>query len=106
MASLGRQFVVGDFETSVGREITGVFDAEGRVYCPSPYDLPRDPYKVAWFAVNMLAAMIDTELITDEYFSGRQGDALTFREGLKDLQNNISFFSKISMVRQPPWSVV
>jgi hypothetical protein len=106
IGSRGRQFVVGEFSNKGGgRRIAGIFDNKGRVFLPNPYDIPEDPYKVALFAAHMLEMMLDTKLISYEYFERGETDWYQFKERIMDLRNNIPFFSKIRMERQPPPSI-
>ncbi len=93
----GCRLIVGNFQLQPGREISGVLDEEGRVYRPHPYDIPRDPHKLSLFSVHLLEAMIDSGLITDEYFSGREGDVLDFHSHLMHLRNNMGRCSGVPM---------
>ncbi len=95
----GRRLIGGDFSSSVGRRMGNIVDNQGRVFEPNPYDIPQNPHKIGHFSVTMLLAMIDTGLLTEEFFATRE-EYFAFRGHLTTLRNVMGFFSGISIEKQ------
>jgi hypothetical protein len=55
-----------------GSKLLGVISRSGRVYKPSPYNIPYLPYKVLAFALNLVMAMLDSRMITSEHFGSEE----------------------------------
>ncbi len=58
--------VPGNVQAQTGRDLSCLFDATGRVYSPHPYDIPNQPIEVTAFALNMVMAAIDRQILTEK----------------------------------------
>lgn len=86
----GVRFAPGHFAVFTGRELSGIIDEDGRVFCPNPYDLPKDPHRVLVFALNFILATIDTKCLevgSRGHFSTKE-ELFSYREKTRKLLSN------------------
>lgn len=86
----GVRFAPGHFALFPGRELPGIIDEDGKVFCPNSYDLPKDPHRVLVFTLNFILAMIDTKGCLA---IGEQGHFLTKEELLSYREKTREFLS-------------
>ena len=84
-----------------GRALPGIVDVLGRVFAPNPYNIPRWPYKVLHFALNMVLAMRDAGYLANArgVFQDEE-EARRYRQLTQDLLTWVSLEHGIA--DQPP----
>ncbi|OGE79406.1 MAG: hypothetical protein A2751_05220 [Candidatus Doudnabacteria bacterium RIFCSPHIGHO2_01_FULL_46_14] len=96
---LGTAMKALDFGTHAGLPLPGILDPLGRLFQPSPYNIPQFPHEVTQFSVLMIMAMIDTGRISSDVFHDEK-KYYDFIERLKDLRNHLQFQGEANP--QPP----
>ena len=79
-ARLGRLIIPLSFGGHHGRRLPSIISRSGRIYKPGPYDVPSFPFKVLAFALNMVLAMIDSNLLPKEWFGSAGIELHVYRE--------------------------
>ena len=91
----GVRFTPGHFAVFPGRELSGVIDEDGKVFCPNSYDLPKDPYRVLAFVLNFILAMTNTKdclTIGEQGHFSTEEELLSYREKTREFLSNHHVF--------------